>query len=188
MMVKGGNFVGFGGIFNVFEVAKAFILAVYHYSCAISVVFGFANTFVAGCVVALLSAIKSVLAFCGKPKIFNPAVCAIGINVVNKDGRQLTVVKQPNQAVHFVPFARNAYVSVSMLINDASYLAIAHMWSRCFFPVKIAIDVIKQLNNFLLRDMIEFVHAVVPVKQWFGKWRLSVDSTGPLRYCTKGTA
>jgi hypothetical protein len=29
---------------------------------------------------------------------------------------------------------------------------------------------------------INLAHAVAPLKQWFEKWRLSVGSTGPLRY------
>lgn len=33
---------------------------------------------------------------------------------------------------------------------------------------------------------INVAHAVAPYKQWFEKWRLSVDSTGPLRHY-KGT-
>jgi hypothetical protein len=186
MMVKSGNFVGFGGIFNVFEVAKAYIFAVNSYASAIRSVLGFANTFVSAGVVRWPSSVVSILAFGSKPQIFNPAVIAIHVNMVNKLFRKFIVVVSPNQAVHLKRLPKQTDVSVPVFVNitsDATGLGSVRSW---VFPKKVAISVFKDVAHNFGRDKICFVHAVVPFKRWFGKWRLGVDSIGPLRYCTKG--
>jgi hypothetical protein len=55
-----------------------------------------------------------------------------------------------------------------------------------FFVHKVSVwMVFKPFFQTFLGDKLQRAHAVVPYKQWSGKLRPSVDSTGPLRYCNK---
>ena len=139
--------------------------------------------------VFLRRTIAQVFRIRGRSKIFNFVICFASVNVVN-NARQKTVMPQENCAMLSYTLALNANPKVTLhrwLLLDSLPYAVAPITR--FFVNKISVWVVvkPRLEQFL-RDKICFVHAVVPFKRWFGKWRLGVDSIGPLRYCTKGAA
>lgn len=134
--------------------------------------------------VVLGGTIAQILRICCRSKIFYSVVCFATIDVVN-DFRKPTVVPKKNSAMLPHPVIHHADAKVSFLVGFLFYsLTNSVALVSGFFVNKIAIRmVIKPFFQNFLRDMIDFVHAVVPYKQWCGKWRLDVDSIGPLRYC-----
>jgi hypothetical protein len=128
--------------------------------------------------------IAQILRICCSPKIFYSVVCFATVDVVN-DFRKPTVMPKKNSAMLSHAVIQHGIKQVSFWVRLLFYsLTNSVALVRGFFVNKIAIRmVIKPFFQNFLRDMIGFVHAVVPYKQWCGKWRLGVDSIGPLRYC-----
>lgn len=78
---------------------------------------------------------------------------------------------QPNQTMRFVNAAAQAYKNVAFVVRRACHIAYMHGLSYAFCPSKkTSGGVVIQYATNVVCGKIGNVHAVAPVKQWFGKW------------------
>jgi len=78
---------------------------------------------------------------------------------------------QPDQTMRFIKAAAQAYKDVALVVSRACHIAYVHGLSYAFCPSKkTSIGVVVQYATNVVCGKIRDVHAVAPVKQWFGKW------------------